>query len=120
MVRCYPGQEGDRNTYTLYEDDGITLDYQKGQYATTALTYQKKDAETSVQIAPAQGKYDGQEKQRAYRIELPGVKNSAQVSVNGKKIRAQYSEEIQGIVIPIKKTDIRKEIRIRIQEKKTE
>ncbi len=120
VIRCYPGQNGDRNTYTLYEDDGITLDYQKGQYATTALTYQKKDAETSVQIASTQGKYDGQEKQRAYRIELPGVKVSSKISVNGKKVRARYSEDIQGIVIPIKKTDIRKEIRIRIQEKKTE
>lgn len=118
VIRCYPGQDGDRNTYTLYEDDGITLDYQKGQYATTALTYRKKDTETSVRIAPTQGEYDGQEKQRAYRIELPGVKASAKVSVSGKKIRARYSEEIQGIVISIKKTDIRKEAQIRIQEKK--
>lgn len=38
--------------------------------------------------------------------------------INGKKIRARYSEEIQGIVISIKKTDIRKEAQIRIQEKK--
>lgn len=30
--------------------------------------------------------------------------------INGKKVRTRYSEEIQGIIIPIKKTDIRKEV----------
>ena len=27
VVRCYPGEKGIENHYTLYEDDGQTLDY---------------------------------------------------------------------------------------------
>ena len=35
IVRCYPGNDGGNNTYTLYEDDGVTTDYEQGRYATT-------------------------------------------------------------------------------------
>lgn len=31
VVRCYPGEKGIENHYTLYEDDGQTLDYQAGR-----------------------------------------------------------------------------------------
>ena len=34
----YPGKPG---TYTLYEDDGVTLDYQKGAFATTRFTVEE-------------------------------------------------------------------------------
>jgi len=31
--------DGDVNTFTLYEDDGVSRDYEKGEYAKTTLTY---------------------------------------------------------------------------------
>lgn len=43
VVRCYPGEKGIENHYTLYEDDGQTLDYQAGRFATTDLSYENQE-----------------------------------------------------------------------------
>lgn len=59
-VRCYPGEEGADNTYTLYEDDGLTQDYLAGKYATTRLNYQKTGEQTIITVSPAEGTYEGQ------------------------------------------------------------
>ena len=106
VIRCYPGQAGDNNTYTLYEDDGLTTDYLQERFATTALTYKKTvDGMVLIRIAPTQGNYEGQPLKRAYRIELPGMSSAAQIRVNGKKLKIKRSENVGGLVIPIAETD---------------
>ena len=114
-VRCYPGEEGADNTYTLYEDDGLTQDYLAGKYATTRLNYQKTGEQTIITVSPAEGTYEGQPRKRAYRIELPGVTTQARIQVNGKKVRATPDKELNGIVVQVKVTDIRKPVVIKIQ-----
>jgi len=109
IVRCYPGEEGCNNTYSLYEDDGQSMDYSRGRFATTALTYQKADGMTTLTIAPAQGEYEGQPGKRAYRIELPGVAAGTRVKVNRRKVKTCYDENLDGLVVNIKATDIHKQ-----------
>lgn len=112
IVRCYPGSEGDNNTYTLYEDDGVTTDYEQGRYATTALTYSKADGRIIVTIAPAQGSYEKQPMRRSYRIELPGLAANTKVKVNGRRSKASFDKELNGLVIDVKATDIRKAVTV--------
>ena len=115
IVRCYPGSDGDNNTYTLYEDDGLTMDYEKGRFATTALTYQKNQKTgTTITIDPAKGEYEGQPQKRAYRIELPGIAAGTRIRVNGKKTKTSYNENLKGIVIQVKATDIRRGITVQV------
>lgn len=59
IIRCYPGDEGCCNSYSLYEDDGITTDYEQGQYAETRLEYSLKNGRTEITIHPTQGVYKG-------------------------------------------------------------
>ncbi len=110
IVRCYPGTEGSRNTYPLYEDDGLTMDYTKGRFATTDLTYQKTAGKTTVTIAPVKGEYEGQPRKRAYRVELPGVAAGTKVKVNGRNAKAVYDKALDGLVVSVKATDIQKEV----------
>lgn len=114
IVRCYPGQNGCDNTYTLYEDDGLTTDYEKNIFATTDLNYRKTDNQVTVTVFPAKGEYKGQVRKRAYRIELPGVAAGTAVRVNGRKAKATYDESLGGIVVSVKATDIRKEIIVNV------
>ncbi len=72
VMRVYPGKEGDVNNFTLYEDDGVSRDYEKGEYAKTTLTYMQKGKKASVIINPTQGSYKGQIPERAYRLEICG------------------------------------------------
>ena len=114
IVRCYPGQNGDHNSYTLYEDDGLTTDYQKGKFATTILTYSKKEEAITVTINKTTGKFDGQPSKRAYIIELPEVGQKAKVRINGKRTKTVYDTQLDGLKVPIKKTSINKDIIVQI------
>lgn len=115
VVRCYPGNEGSNNTYSLYEDDGLTMEYVEGKYATTDMTYKKEEETVTVSIQPVQGSYNGQPQKRAYRIELPGGSTKSKVKVNGKTVKPMADSSINGIIIPVKATDIRKAIEIVIR-----
>lgn len=110
IVRCYPGAEGCDNSYTLYEDDGLTLDYQKGKNAFTKMEYKKKDGKTMIVVNPTEGTYTGQVAKRAYRFELPETAANTIVKVNGKSAKAVKDASINGYVVEVKPQDIRKKV----------
>lgn len=115
VVRCYPGREGDNNTYTLYEDDGLTKDYMKGRFATTELKYSRTPEAVEVAVAPARGEYEGQPSQRAYEIQLPGLPEKARVRVNGRRAKAVYDNELQGLRVSVKATPVDRGIVVRVE-----
>jgi len=49
-VRVYPGADA---SFTLYEDDGVTLAYEKGEYSQTALTWNEQKRQFHQQILKA-------------------------------------------------------------------
>lgn len=63
LLKIYPGQ----GEFTLYEDDGRSLDYQSGQFATT--TYRVNNH--TVEIGARQGQF--QPSYRTVRVELVGI-----------------------------------------------
>ena len=86
-VRCYPGVDGERGEYTLYEDDGRTVDYLSGTSASTRLGYQRNGDRVSVAIGASEGSYSGQPQRRAYIIELPNTTGAENAIVNGRPRR---------------------------------
>lgn len=110
VMRVYPAGRNADNTYTLYEDDGITLDYEKGASATTRLQYTEKGSRHSVVVFPAQGTYKGQVSHRAYRVELTAFGHIDAVKVNGRKVRTSYDKEQKLNVVDIPSTSIREQI----------
>lgn len=52
VMRVYPSAGDADNTYTLYEDDGVTRDYERGAYATTQLNYRRAGRVTTVTVRP--------------------------------------------------------------------
>lgn len=116
VVRCYPGREGMARSYTLYEDDGLTTAYRDGCFATTELSYRKNGREVQLAIGAAAGNYTGQPLRRAYRIELPGVAQKAQVKADGKRAKAIFDATLGGLVITVKTRDIRKPVQITVLE----
>ncbi len=115
VVRCYPGADGVNNTYELYEDDGVTMDYASGLFATTQLSYANNGGEVTVAIAPVQGQYEGQPLKRAYTVQLPGVAKNASVKVNGRKAKTRYDDTLQGLLVEVPATDIRKPVTVTVK-----
>lgn len=70
VFRVYPGCIGADNTYTLYEDDGLAMDYVLGGYALTRLTYSLIGGMLMLTVFPAEGEYNGQPQERSVVFEL--------------------------------------------------
>lgn len=64
-IRVYPGADG---RFTLYDDDGETYRYERGERATTALRWD--DARRTLHIGARQGRYPGLVTRRELRVRL--------------------------------------------------
>lgn len=74
------------STYTLYEDDGISYDYENGKIATTEFECVKSDSRIQLTINPTSGTYDGMPTLRSYTIKMAVDKKPTQVLLNGNPI----------------------------------
>lgn len=73
-IRIYPGANG---TFTVYEDDNETYDYEKGRYATYELTW--NDATKSLTIGARKGRYPGLVRKRTLNLVLVGPANASAI-----------------------------------------
>lgn len=101
VLRCYPGADGAANSFTLYEDDGVSEEYASGKFATTDLRYERKGDRVTLRIGGAKGTYAGQPASRSYRIELGAVASVDRVKMGRKTLKAIPSEQIKGYVIEV-------------------
>ena len=67
VIMVYPGADGD---FTLYEDDGLSYGYERGEYAVTRFHWD--DASGKLDIGPREGSYPGMPAQRQYRVVVIG------------------------------------------------
>ena len=79
--RVYPGADG---SFTLYEDEGDSYNYEKGAYST--ITFQWNDKMRTLTIGQRQGDYPGMLKTRQFTIVLPDGKQQT-VNYDGQELR---------------------------------
>ena len=65
-LRLYPGADG---SFTLYEDEGDSYNYERGVYATITFTW--NDRSRTLTIGQRQGDYPGMLATRQFTIVLP-------------------------------------------------
>ncbi len=90
VVRCYPGANGQKGAFTLHEDDGTTTAYQRGEFATTPLSYQRHGQTVTVTVGATTGRYAGQVARRGVVIELPDTGRAAEATLNGQPVAVAY------------------------------
>ena len=61
----YSGADAD---FTLYEDDGLTYGYEKGQYATIPISW--NESEGTLTLGPREGKFSGMLESRSFHVVL--------------------------------------------------
>lgn len=79
-LRLFPGADA---TFTLYEDDGHTYAYERGE--SSRITMKWDEARRTLTIGAREGAYPGMLVKRAFRITLPGGA-SRRVAYSGKKV----------------------------------
>ncbi len=110
IVRIFPSDN--ETSFTLYEDDGETIDYLNGEYATTNIAQQRKNNRVEIKIGKTQGTYQplttGNSRPHRFLkpvrykpvatrnniIEIVSDKPAKSIEVNGKKLSAVTSMEV--------------------------
>jgi len=85
---------GDGNgRFDLYEDDGLSLDYERGSYALTPMTYRTAGAGHRLVIGPTKGSFTGQAQRREYELHIHTGRRPASISVDGVRVSRWQWEE---------------------------
>jgi alpha-glucosidase len=87
IVNVWPLASGTSSSYSVYEDSGVSVEYQRGVFARTPIKATQTDDTLRVEIGPVQGSYPGMMKARAYELRLPADWPPASVTVNGVAVR---------------------------------
>ena len=84
----YPLANG-QSSFTLYDDDGVSMQYQQDHYAQTAITVNASTKNITVTVGATKGDYEGKPETHNYvlKINLLGKRNISQALLNGKKIK---------------------------------
>lgn len=82
VIHAYTGADG---SFQLYADDGVTEKFRtKNELEVTALNYTEQDL--GVEIAAAEGTYEGAPSARSYQVVYHGLSAATQLYVNGTEI----------------------------------
>jgi Glycosyl hydrolases family 31/Domain of unknown function (DUF5110) len=87
IVNVWPLKPGESSSYSVYEDSGDSIAYQRGIFAHTPIKATQTGDTLKVEIGPIQGGYPGMLKSRSYEIRLPADWPPEAVTVNGVAIR---------------------------------
>jgi alpha-D-xyloside xylohydrolase len=83
----YVGVDGD---FTLYEDDGLTNGYEKGEYSEIPIYWD--DAGKRLVLGERRGEFKGMLKKRKFEVVIVGPKNKVGYSFDQKPARTALYE----------------------------
>jgi alpha-glucosidase (family GH31 glycosyl hydrolase) len=98
ILHFYPGE---KDSYTLIEDDGKSNDYLKGIYASSKIECLQTDAKITIVINPARGTYNGMKEYRTWKLEIHQMDNPAQISAENQKTISSYDKKLKVLTIAL-------------------
>ena len=87
IVNVWPLAPGTASSYSVYEDSGVSVEYQRGVFARTPIKATQTGDRLRVEIGPVEGGYPGMPKERSYELRLPADWPPATVTVNGVAVK---------------------------------
>ncbi len=111
ILRIYPEKN---SSYTLWEDDGISFEYEKGVLAKTRIECTGSEKEIRVTIHPAEGSYKGIPASRTWELELFIPEKPSGLQVNGSNSDRWTFEEPGRLRVPVFQDDVRKKVTVGI------
>ncbi|MGB8260742.1 MAG: TIM-barrel domain-containing protein [Terracidiphilus sp.] len=83
IVNIWPLAPGASSSYSVYEDSGVSVEYQRGVFARTPIHATQTGDTLKVEIGPVEGGYPSMLRARRYELRLPADWPAASVTVNG-------------------------------------
>ncbi len=111
VLRVYPEKN---SLYTLWEDDGISFEYEKGIIAKTRIECADSEKETRLTIHPAVGSYEGMAASRSWELELFIPERPSKLWVNGSDTDKWRFEESGRVIVPVFQEDVREKVIVEV------
>ncbi|MEN6581147.1 MAG: TIM-barrel domain-containing protein [Armatimonadota bacterium] len=74
VIHAYPGADGG---FTIYEDDGETQDWERGEFTLCPVTMVREGDGVKVSVGPAEGQFIGWKRERNVIVQMHGAGESA-------------------------------------------
>jgi alpha-glucosidase len=87
IVNVWPLTPGTTSSYSVYEDSGVAVEYQRGVFARTPIKAAQTGDKLRVEIGPVERGYPGMPQRRGYELRLPADWPPASVTVNGVTVK---------------------------------
>ncbi|MBR5924878.1 MAG: DUF5110 domain-containing protein [Bacteroidales bacterium] len=84
IIKVYPHGE---SSFTMYEDDGESYDYENGAISSTLFECNQSGKNVSIVVNPVKGSYNGMPAARNYSFEVRCTSKPRKVLVNGTKVK---------------------------------
>lgn len=85
-LHIYPGADGQKNSFTLYEDDGISFNYLNGAVAETLISCGVQKRELLITVSPRKDSYAGMPETRKFVVKVHRSEPPGTVMINGHQI----------------------------------
>lgn len=82
----YPAEKGKSASFTLYEDDGLSLEYEKNSYRKTNISCRSFSNSYQISIAKASGMYRNNAK-RNFVLQIYSHTRPSQILIDGKQVQ---------------------------------
>ena len=102
-LMIFPTDGDGEGSFALYEDDGITPDYKKGEYAFTNFRYIRQLNSHFVMIGDQRGSFKGQMKDRSYTVTIRNVSSFEGALFNGEPVKTDYSAAARTVKVYLPK-----------------
>jgi hypothetical protein len=87
IVNVWPLQPGATSSYSVYEDSGVSVEYQHGIFTHTPIKATQTGDTLKMEIGPVEDSFAGMLKTRGFEVRLPADWPPASVTVNGIAIK---------------------------------
>jgi alpha-glucosidase len=124
IVNVWPMALASTSSYEVYEDSGVSVEYQKGVFARTPIKAMQSGDTLNVEIGPVQGSYPGMAKTRAYELRLPADWPPSVITVNGVPVKQAAATgkagwSFQGntltTVIPVSSSNVASKVTVQVR-----
>ncbi len=123
IINVWPLASGSTSSYSVYEDSGVSVEYQHGVFALTPI-HAAQDGDTMrVEIEPVERGYPGMMTSRRYEVRLPGDWPPETVTVNGVTVNHagptgedgwRYEGNTLTTVIPVPTTSVSSKVTVEV------
>lgn len=87
ILNVWPLAPDASSSYSVYEDSGVSVEYQRGVFARTPVKATQNGDTLRLEIGPVEGGYPGMPKVREFEVRLPADWPPASVTVNGAAVK---------------------------------